>query len=84
MEESTLSFTIRATYDLLPTPMNLNQAQPGPATTADYIGRKKSYHQSPLSPYHRILNITAFIRVGQLPVKPAARVEPTLLDTELN
>ena len=117
MEGSQISFIIRATYDVLPTPKNLNQwlgEDPScalcqtPATLNHILtGCKTSLSQGrytwrhnqvlrqlaitleerrttnnalpPLMPGHP--NTTVFIRAGQLPTKPSARVEVSLLDS---
>ncbi|CAM4720493.1 unnamed protein product [Leuciscus chuanchicus] len=116
MEGSQISFLIRATYDVLPTPKNLNQwfgndpACPlcqTPATLRHILtscktslsqGRYTWRHNQVLRQLAAILegrrsSINAlphptsghsstipFVRAGQCPGKPAARVDSTLLD----
>lgn len=116
MEGSQISFIIRAAYDVLPTPKNLNQwlgEDPScplcqtPATLRHILtgcktslsqgrytwrhnqvlrqlaitleGRRSSINALP-PPTSRPSNTTPFVRAGQRPVKPAMRVEGTLLD----
>ena len=117
MEASQISFIIRATYDVLPTPKNLNQwfgEDPScalcqtPATLRHILtGCKSSLSQGRYTwrhnqvlrqlaitleerrsttnalppPMPRHSNTTTFVRSGQLPTKPSARVETTILDS---
>uniref|UniRef100_A0A3B1JD36 Reverse transcriptase domain-containing protein n=1 Tax=Astyanax mexicanus TaxID=7994 RepID=A0A3B1JD36_ASTMX len=117
MEGSQISFIVRATYDVLPTPTNLRQwfgEDPScvlcqtPATLKHILtgcktslaqgrytwrhnqvlrqlaifleGRRTSTNALPPSVPGRISS-TPFVKAGQLPVKPAAKMEPTLLDS---
>ena len=117
MEGSQISFIVRATYDVLPTPKNLNQwfgEDPScalcqtPATLRHILtGCKTSLSQGRYTWRHnqvlRQLAITlegrrttnnalpapmpghpstsSFVRAGQLPAKPSAKVERSLLDS---
>ncbi|XP_047436657.1 uncharacterized protein LOC125005378 [Mugil cephalus] len=117
MEGSQISFIIRATYDVLPTPKNLNQwlgedpscalcQTPGTlrhiltgCKTSLSQGRYTWRHNQVLRqlaitleerrsttnalppPMPRHSNTTTFVKAGQLPIKPSARVETTILDS---
>ncbi|KAJ8362447.1 hypothetical protein AAFF_G00373990 [Aldrovandia affinis] len=117
MEGRQISFIIRATYDVLPTPKNLHQwfgedpscALCQTSATLRHIltgcktslsqgrytwrhnqvlrqlaitleGRRTTNNALP-PPMPRHSKTTPFVRAGQPPAKPSARVEATLLDT---